>query len=340
MRYVLNLPTMTTRFKLAQVKAYLKVSADIKHPLHNKLGRELHSRLKRGTEWMNQAASTINDCCPVEEIRKGEDWVGFEDTEGNYTTVESSLGRECREWPDGEANAAVETLIEKCGNPEAINVFTDGSVQREVPTKSGWGLYARINGVTAMERSGATSIVTSSMVMEVKAITETLRWMTEEHLTKAIIATDSMSTLQKVERKMLYADWVALIREGGIELLKWIFCPGHAGVIGNERADFLAGQATIGGTLTLDPPTILANVNEFLLMHEPLTNSYTLDALKENGIKRGYSRASTLRGKIRRCTNQMMMGTVSIHTLRWLLERRGEELYTGDYRLNPDAEPR
>ena len=80
----------------------------------------------------------------------------FEDTEGNYTTVESPLGRECREWPDGEANAPVETIIEQCGNPEAVNVFTDGSVQREVPTKSGWGLHARINGGTAMERSGTT----------------------------------------------------------------------------------------------------------------------------------------------------------------------------------------
>ena len=57
-------------------------------------------------------------------------------------------------------------------------------------------------------------------------------------------------------------------------------------VIGNECADTLAGQALINGELTLDPPTVLANVNEFLLMHEPLTNSYTLDALKEKGIKR------------------------------------------------------
>ena len=40
-------------------------------------------------------------------------------------------------------------------NTETVNVCTDGSVQREVPTKSGWGLYAQINGVTAMEKSGA-----------------------------------------------------------------------------------------------------------------------------------------------------------------------------------------
>ena len=58
---------------------------------------------------------------------------------------------------------------------EVSNVFTDGSVQREVPTKPGSGLYARINRATGMERSGAKTIVTSSMVMEIKVITETLR---------------------------------------------------------------------------------------------------------------------------------------------------------------------
>ena len=161
--------------------------------------------------------------------------------------------------------------------------------------------------------------------------------MTEYHLTRAVIATDSMSTLQKIEKKMLYADWVKLIREGGIEMLKWIFCPGHAGVIGNERADFLAGQAPISGALTLDPPTVLANVKEFLLMHEPIVNSYTLDALKEQGIKRGYRGASSLSGKLRRCTNQMVMRTISIRTIRWLLERQREEVYICEFCLDLHA---
>ena len=61
-------------------------------------------------------------------------------------------------------------------------------------------------------------------------------------------------------------------------MLKWIFCPGHAGVIDNEWADFLAGQAPIIDKMTLDPPTVLANV---------ITNSYILDALKKKGIKQG-----------------------------------------------------
>ena len=53
---------------------------------------------------------------PIDEIRKG---LEFEDMEGKYTSVEATFGRECREWPEGEVNDAVEAII---------NVFNDGSV--------------------------------------------------------------------------------------------------------------------------------------------------------------------------------------------------------------------
>ena len=36
MRYVIGLPAMKERHRLAQVKAYLKVCADPQHPLHKK----------------------------------------------------------------------------------------------------------------------------------------------------------------------------------------------------------------------------------------------------------------------------------------------------------------
>merc|ERR1712025_267042 len=65
MRHMLGLWSMPERHKLAQVKAYLKVSLDSKHPLHEKVGRDTRSRLKRGTEWMNEASKTISECCNV-----------------------------------------------------------------------------------------------------------------------------------------------------------------------------------------------------------------------------------------------------------------------------------
>ena len=64
---------MLERYKLAQVKAYLNICADTKHPLHGKIGRKVRTRLKRGKEWMAQAAQTIEDRgISVGAIRCGE----------------------------------------------------------------------------------------------------------------------------------------------------------------------------------------------------------------------------------------------------------------------------
>ena len=62
MRYILGFPTMAERHKLAQVKAFLKVSSDENHPLHQKVGNRPPSRLKRGAEWMTQASTTVEHC--------------------------------------------------------------------------------------------------------------------------------------------------------------------------------------------------------------------------------------------------------------------------------------
>ncbi len=58
-RYLLGLPPMVDRYRLAKIKTYLNVCADKKHPLHEKIDRQVRTRLKRGMEWMTQAAQTI-----------------------------------------------------------------------------------------------------------------------------------------------------------------------------------------------------------------------------------------------------------------------------------------
>ena len=85
-----------------------------------------------------------------------------------------------------------------------------------------------------------------------------------------------MSTLQKVEKGMLYADWKSTIRESSLEKVAWIFSPGHAGVADNERADKLADEAKVGGRMTLDPPTVLAAVQEILRKNREESGSNTL----------------------------------------------------------------
>ena len=102
MRHYLGFDSMAVRHKKAQVQAYLKVSRDKKHQLHEKVGREVHSRLKRGSEWMNEASRTISLCCTVANIRTGPSWVPVEDN--RFTQVIATLGRECREWPREAVN--------------------------------------------------------------------------------------------------------------------------------------------------------------------------------------------------------------------------------------------
>ena len=54
-------------------------------------------------------------------------------------------------------------------------VFTDGSVNGGV--KSGWAYTVRVSGEAVAEGFGAVEITTSSMLMEVKVITEALRYL-------------------------------------------------------------------------------------------------------------------------------------------------------------------
>ena len=110
---------------------------------------------------------------------------------------------------------------------------------------SGWAFSAR---------DGATEVTTSSMYMEVVAITETFKCIMSTDYEFASIVTDSMSTLAKIRNSMLHVEWKEAIRSSNLTRVVWIFCPGHAGVAGNERADELAGLAVVGETVTLDPP--------------------------------------------------------------------------------------
>ena len=217
----------------------------------------------------------------------------------------------------------MEELIQENSSDDDAIVFPDGSVKRG--DKSGWAFTVRVKGETIAEGSGAVDITTSSMLMEVKAISEALKYLQEQGTKKAVIVTDSMSTLQKVKKEYLYADWLKVLQDSALEKLIWIFSPGHAGVLGNERADSLAGTAAIDNNLTLDPPTVMQCVRQHLEKNRLPSSSHTLSRLKEKGVQAGEGVHSTLRGATRRRINQIQMETISIPTLRWLLAARCEQ---------------
>ena len=86
---------------------------------------------------MTEATKTIESCLSVESIRRGTPWRYFEDYQERFTTVITTLGRQCREWADGETDRAVEAIIAEHSTDEDAVVFTDGSQFSEASSLAG-----------------------------------------------------------------------------------------------------------------------------------------------------------------------------------------------------------
>ena len=167
--------------------------------------------------------------------------------------------------------------------------------------------------------------MTSSLTMEVEAVTYAIQWLASQHdaqITHAIIVTDSMNLLQKMESGMGCPDWHTAVDSLRLQRLLWIYCPGHAGVSGNERADRLASTADITSGLQLGRAEVLRSLRNFLNMDSP--EHHSTDRLKERGVEKGSGQHSTIQGREGSVFNQANIGTVSRATLGRLL-RDGAE---------------
>ena len=89
--------------------------------------------------------------------------------------------------------------------------------------------------------------------------------------------------------------------------------------------------------LTLDSPTILSTVRDYLASARE-EDSFTKNIVMEKGVKSGEGRKSELRGPARRFSNQLMMETVSMPTLRWTLLKRGEEVWSDPFADETNSE--
>ena len=87
----------------------------------------------------------------------------------------------------------VHMLVEVNSKPHDIVIYTDGSVTRD---RSGWRFTVTQGGRTVHEDSGAHRVTTSSLIIEVEAITYATQWLASQRdaqITHAIILTDSMN---------------------------------------------------------------------------------------------------------------------------------------------------
>ncbi len=179
----------------------------------------------------------------VESVRKDEAWPQlFVDTE-RFTEVIATLGRQCKERAQGATHAEIETIIEENSSKGDVIVFTDGSVIRG--KKSGWEYTARVDGITASENSFPCDSTMSSMMTEINAVMLALTWLKDTEYSRVVFVSDSLSTFEKIRQVNFHTDWTPLIKESRIHKIIWIYCAGHSGVLGNEAADKLAGNANI-----------------------------------------------------------------------------------------------
>lgn len=196
MRYLLDIPTMEGRTRICRARAYLRISVDKLHPLYSEIREEKGARLKRGKSWMSLTEDIIQQVCSIDEIDTGAEWLVLPADCDESISVCIKLSRECRQQNPVDVEAEVKALIfENSPEAEAV-IYTDGSVVRH--TKSSWAFTAQVKGKTKMEDSGAFSVTTSSLTMEVMAVTKAMAWLETQTFTDVCFLIDSMSMLIKI----------------------------------------------------------------------------------------------------------------------------------------------
>ena len=329
MRFMLDLQSIQARQKLEQVKAYLGALEDVHNPHHQAVKDTKSSRLIRGNSWIGQAEQSILTVCELQELKLTKEWEKYPNRFRHlYQTVLSeNLGRRCRQWPAGKADLEVKLLIEKHSQPHDLRIYTDGSVTED---KSGWGFSIQQGDCTIYEDSAAYAVTSTSLRMEMEAVTHALRWIASRRdnqtTTRAVVLlTDCMNLLQKVKSGLGSPDWHLAMQDIQLEKLVWIYCPGHAGVRGNERADSLARKAALTRGLRLGKSEVLGRLRRRLQVQSQA--HYIIERLEERGIGRGSARRSTLKGRDRAIFNQTNIGHVSKETLRTLLKDGMERIW-------------
>ena len=133
--------------------------------------------------------------------------------EGHAQRVVICLGRECREWTQGAANDACNTLLQELGSQHGLVIATDGSFTPD-SGRAGWGFAVYNRGEKVAERCGAHNIVTSSTRVEVKAVRQALSWLIthEPEAESVIVTTDSQALLSRIKSGWLPDGWVPPVK--------------------------------------------------------------------------------------------------------------------------------
>ena len=106
------------------------------------------------------------------------------------------------------------------------------------------------------------------LTMEVEAVTHALRWFTscrdsDSQTTQFILFTASQLVQKEISGTVSPDRNVSMV-DIQLRILVWTYCPGHAGVKRNDRADRLAGKATLTSGLLLGRSEVLRSLRHYL----------------------------------------------------------------------------
>ena len=79
-------------------------------------------------------------------------------------------------------------------------------------------------------------------------------------------------------------DWNVSMVDIHLPKLLWVYCPGHAGVKGNDRADRLAGKATLTSGLLIGRSEVLRSLKHCLRAQSQ--GHHTICCLEERVVQR------------------------------------------------------
>ena len=104
----------------------------------------------------------------------------------------------------------------------------------------------------------------------------------------------SVSLLQKIG--VGSPDWRVATSSNHLRRLLWMYRAGHACVEGNERAERLAGIATITSGLRLGRSEVRSSLSYYFGGHAESQGNRAIYRLEERGLERGSFRRSPLKG--------------------------------------------
>ena len=105
-------------------------------------------------------------------------------------------------------------------------------------------------------------------------------------------------------------DWNVSTVDIHLRKLLGVYCPGHARVKGNDRADTLVGKAIHTSDMLLGRSEVLRNLRHYLQAQSQ--GHHTIDRLEERDVKRGSARRSSLKGgREGTIVSETSIGTVS-----------------------------